>query len=109
MHHQHELFINGINKKLKMRIMFFSKEDNSQIIRICAPMDYAPSRRAKTKDSRYHFWDYESDKASHTLSLPSTQIVSMELLTDVFEPREFITWDTKKSPWAITRDWGMLS
>jgi hypothetical protein len=72
-------------------------------------MDYGPSRRAKQKNDRFHFWDYDSDTQKHTLSLNPEQISNLQVLDDTFEPAEFITWDITKSPWFISRDWGPYS
>lgn len=99
-------FINAIHSKNKIRLTFFSKEDGANLVRTCAPMDYGPSRRAANKDNRFHFWDFDSDKASHTLSLLPDQIVRIEPLEEKFDPSRFISWDTKKSPWFVHRDWG---
>ena len=89
--------------------MFFSKEDRTHLFRVCAPMDFGPSRRAKDKFDRYHFWDYESDTKNHTLSLLSEQISRIELTENDFEPIEFIKWDINKFPWFLPRDWGRFS
>jgi hypothetical protein len=102
-------FINAIHAQKKVRVTFFSKEDFGTLIRKCAPMDYGPSRRAKEKNDRYHLWDYESDTKVHTLSLNPQQVLSIEILDESFDPSEFITWDTKQSPWFVTRDWGIYS
>jgi hypothetical protein len=104
-----EKFIEAIHAKKKIRLTFFSKEDNSQIVRKCAPMDFGPSRRAHDKSDRFHLWDYESDKTNHTLSLLPDQVVSMVVLDEVFEPSGFITWNTKTSPWFVPRNWGEYS
>lgn len=69
-------------------------------------MDYGPSRRTKDNFDRFHSWDYESDEKNHTLSLLPNQIQSIVVLDEPFNPSEFITWDTKKSPWHVPRDWG---
>lgn len=102
-------FIRAIRNKQKVKLMFYSKEDDCYLSRTCAPMDYGPSRRAKVKNDRFHLWDYDSDTQRHTLSLSEDQISTMEILADTFDPDEFITWDTKSSPWFIPRDWGMYS
>jgi hypothetical protein len=102
-------FIAAIHAKKKVRLKFFSKEDGTTLVRTCAPMDFGPSRRAKNNDDRFHFWDYDSDTRTHTLSLLPNQIVSIEVLPDVFEPSEFITWSTATSPWFVARDWGTNS
>ena len=106
MHSSHDIFIAAIHSKNKLLLSFYSKEDGEIIVRTCAPMDFAPSSRAKNKDDRYHFWDYDSDKERHTLSLLPDQVISIEKLDDGFEPAEFVTWATK---WVILRDWGQYS
>lgn len=109
MHLDHQTFIEGIHSLRKVRLSFFSKEDGRELVRLCAPMDFGPSRRAKDQADRYHFWDYESDTRNHVLSLLPEQINWVEATDENFEPVEFITWDIKKSPWFFQRDWGMFS
>lgn len=104
-----EQFIQAIRDKRKIRITFYSKEDVNFLTRKCAPMDYGPSRHAKLKNERFHLWDYESDTQTHTLSLNPNQISSLEVLEETFDPSEFITWNTKKSPWSLKRNWGIYS
>ncbi len=99
-------FINAINTRVKIRLTFYSKEDGQHLTRLTAPMDYGPSRKAKNQDSRFHFWDYESDKGSHVLSLLPNQIVSMEETHESFNPSEFVTWPPN---WFVSRDWGIHS
>jgi hypothetical protein len=99
-------FIGAIRSRNRIRLTFFSKEDGQQLVRLCAPMDYGPSRRAANKADRYHFWDYESDTAQHTLSLLPHQVVGFEVLAEVFDPSEFVTWPPQ---WFVARDWGVYS
>lgn len=104
-----EDFVDAIREKRKVRITFFSKDDNAIISRKCAPMDYGPSRRAKAQNDRFHLWDYESDKTNHTLSLNPEQMREIDVLEETFDPSEFITWDRTGKPWFIERDWGEYS
>ena len=99
-------FIAAIQNKTKIRLTFRSKEDGHNLVRLCAPMDYGPSRRANNKDDRFHLWDYESDQKNHVLSLLQNQIVSMEFTSESFDPSEFVTWETN---WFVARDWGRYS
>jgi hypothetical protein len=99
-------FISAIRSKNKIRLAFFSKQDGREISRTCAPMDFGPSRKAANKVDRFHFWDYDSDTGSHTLSLQPQQISKMEIMLEQFEPATFVTWSTKSSPWFVERDWG---
>lgn len=99
-------FIAAIHSKNKIRLTFFSKEDQSILVRTCAPMDFGASRRAADKSNRFHFWDYDSDKKHHTLSLLPNQVQSIEVLEQTFDPSEFVTWTPN---WIVGRDWGHYS
>ena len=101
-----DIFIQAIYGKKKIRVSFYSREDENVVVRICAHMDYGPSRRAKDTNDRFHMWDYESDTEQHTLSLNPEQILNIEILEKTFEPSEFITWQTD---WIVSRDWGQYS
>lgn len=109
MHTDHSTFIESILQKKKLLLRYYSKEDGQILERTCAAMDYGPSRHAKNKSDRYHFWDYDSDTECHPLSLPAEQISSISLLEAAFEPAEFVTWNVATSPWYFPRDWGVYS
>lgn len=106
---EHDAFIRAIHDRRKVRLRFNSKEDGQTLVRVCAPMDYGPSRRGTDRSDRYHLWDYESDTRPHPISLPPNQIVSMDVLDEIFDPSEFVTWNLVRSPWWIARDWGRVS
>ena len=106
MHPEHQVFLDAITSMNKVTLTFFSKEDGHTLTRLCAPMDFGPSRRAKDKSDRYHFWDYESDTRNHVLSLLPVQVQSIEAADEQFDPAEFITWTTD---WFFSRDWGQYS
>jgi hypothetical protein len=99
-------FVGAIHSKNKVLLTFHSKEDGHSLTRTCAPMDYGPSTRAHNKSDRFHFWDYDSDTAKHTLSLLPEQVISIEVLPETFDPAEFVTWQTN---WIVKRDWGTYS
>lgn len=102
----HGEIVEAINDLREVRVEFRSKEDGGAILsRICAPMDYGPSGRARDKTPRYHFWDFESDSGStHTLSLPASQITSVEVLGSSFDPSSFVSWNPN---WFVVRTtWG---
>ncbi len=99
-------FLEALHSKKKVQVKFYSKEDDTTIIRVCAPMDFAPNRRAKDKTNRLHFWDFTSDVGGHTLSLLLSQVRSIEILGDSFDPSEFMKWEPN---WLEPRDWGSYS
>jgi hypothetical protein len=100
------LFVRAIHEKRKVSVTFYSREDKGILVRTCAPMDYGPSRRARRKNNRFHFWDYDSDTQEHVLSLNPGQVRNIEILNDRFDPAEFVTWNTS---WFVPRDWGAYS
>jgi len=109
MHADHEVFLRALADQKRVELRFISKEDQGQLSRECAPMDFGPSRRAKDGADRYHFWDFDSDTKSHVLSLLPDQIVSILALEQIFDPAEFVTWDVISSPWFVPRNWGRYS
>jgi hypothetical protein len=101
-------FADAIQRKKIIRLTYVTK-DLHQLVRKCAPLDMAPSRRAKMPFYKYHVWDFESQPKPHIVSLNPNQIIQIEVLEEEFEPKDIITWDTTKSPWSIVRDWDRLS
>lgn len=96
----------AIHSRNKVSLSFYSKEDGRVITRLCAPMDFGPSRKAHDKSDRFHLWDYESDQKNHVLSLKSEQVRSITVVDMKFDPGEFVTWSTN---WIVKRDWGRYS
>lgn len=106
MHNQHDVFIDAIHTKKKLKIRFYSEEDRGYIERVCAPMDYAAGKRIHDGIPRYWVWDFESDKANHTLPLRAERIEWMNDAGEVFDPASFVSWPPK---WVIARNWGQHS
>jgi hypothetical protein len=107
MHPDHETFLEAIDKRQKVNLVFASKEDgDSHQIRTCAPLDFGPRARAHDKGDCYHLWDYDSGEGAHTLSLVPAQVITIVATDQDFDPGEFLTWDPD---WHYTRDWGPYS
>ena len=68
-------------------------------------MDYGPGRMSLSGESRYYFWDEESDSGrNHNLGLRADQILTVTILESIFNPADFVTWRTN---WVITlTTWG---
>lgn len=99
-------FIAAIHARAKVRLQFFSKEDDSALVRVCAPMDYGPGTKARDGLDRFHFWDYESDTKPHPLSLLPEKLIALDTLVEAFDPAEFVTWQPN---WTVPRHWGIYS
>ncbi|MEI7238047.1 hypothetical protein WCU73_06060 [Pectobacterium brasiliense] len=58
MHDQHDVFIDSIHTKKKLKIRFYSEDDGDYIERVCAPMDYAAGKRINDGIPRYWVWGF---------------------------------------------------
>ncbi len=101
-----ENFVNSIHGKKKVRITYYSKKDEANTIRTCAPLDIGPHSRYPDKGDYFHFWDFDGSEKPHVVPKKEEDIIKIEVLSEEFDPSEFITWETN---WTISRDWGQYS
>lgn len=99
-------FTAAIQNKNIVLVRFQSKADNQVLLRKCAPLDIAPSRRTKSKVFKFHLWDYNNQ---HNLSLEISQILDVKITAERFTPEEVINWNHTKYSWFVVRDWGAYS
>lgn len=96
------IFADAIERKRVLRVTFTTRSGQERIRR-CAPLDLAPSERAKIKFYKYHMWDLDSQPKPHLLSLSPEQIIRIEITTEPFLPEQIVTW-ARTNPWMIVRD-----
>ena len=101
-----ERFLKALHGCLKAKVRFRPKRGGRTLERTCAPMDYGRRHRSRSTKSVYHLWDYDSAGEPHPLFLEPAQIFSIEVLTDEFDPAEFVKLPTD---WREARDWGKYS
>ncbi len=102
-------FAEAIYSRRIVIIKFRAKTSNQILLRKCAPLDIAPSKRTKNKIFKFHLWDLESEKTNHILSLEPSQIIDWEISDEQFEPAKIVTWNVAYAPWCVKRDWETLS
>ena len=98
-------FLEAILDTKLVELTFISKE-KGRLTRTCATMDYGPWRRCSSSEPRYHFIDIGSSNGTHALSVLGEQIQELDVLSESFEPGNFIHWTPN---WHIARDWGIFS
>ncbi len=103
----HEKFLQSIQDKKYLSVRFNSNE-KGDIERKCVPFDFGPNKKKNSSDlsNRYHFWNISSPDGPHNLPLLPSQIISIELLDEQFEPGDYVTWVPN---WTLKRDWGPFS
>ena len=94
MHDLHDIFVQAIKDCSKVELTFFSKEELAKTVKICAPIDYSPGRRARDRTKLYYFLISEDDNSSYVLPLPPNQILDMQLTHYNFDITEITDWKT---------------
>ena len=105
--YNHQAFIKAIEEKKLVKVRFNSFE-KGVIERVCVPFDFVPSSRARNQENKYQFYDLNSPNGEHNLPLFPFQIVSINILQEVFDPAVYITWNAPYN-WKIRREWGIYS
>ena len=103
MHNDHDAFIQGIQQKKKLNLSFFSRKNLQNLIRKCAPLHYSKGHVEGDGLDCYYIWDFEATKSNHFLSLPPSQIVTMELAEETFNVEDLsnrrkVTSQSTKGP-----------
>ena len=102
MHSDHDIFIQGIEQKKRLKLTFFSEKNLQNLLRECAPLHYSQGRIEGDDLDSYYFWDFEATKGSHFLSLSPSQIVAMELAESTFNIEDFS--DFRKTTTVLAKD-----
>jgi hypothetical protein len=109
MHADHQTFLEAIAGRRKLSVRFFSKKVGEELVRMCAPLDFGPLRGSPDTAERYQLWDLEAKRKPWNVAILESDVVSMTLLDETFEPGAIITWAFKPKAWRIPRDWAEFS
>ena len=102
-HRDHDIFIQGIRQKKKLKLRYFSRKNLQNLVRQCAPLHYSKGQVEGDDLDCYYIWDFEAAKGSRFLSLPPSQIIAMELEEETFDVEDFsdrrkVTSQSTKGP-----------
>jgi hypothetical protein len=84
MHCDHDVFVQGMEQKKRIKLTFHQTKNHRNMVRECAPLHYSRGRIEGDDLDSYYIWDFEAARDSHFLSLPPSQIVKMELAEGLF-------------------------
>lgn len=82
-------FVEAIQNQNMVLVKFQAKSNHQVVLRKCAPLDIAPSKRAKNQIFKFHMWDFDNN---HVLSLEPSQILDLDITAETFQPEDIITW-----------------
>ena len=89
MHNDHDVFIQSIEQKRRIKITFFGRENPQNLPRQCAPLHYSKGRIEGDDMDCYYLWDFQAVRGNHFLALPPSQIVRMNLNEGTFKIEDF--------------------
>ena len=85
MHSDHDIFIQGIEQKRKLKLTFFGRGNPQNLVKQCGPLLYSKGRIEGDGLDCYYIWDFEATKGSQFWALYTSQIVTMELAEEAFK------------------------
>ena len=89
MHSDHDVFIQGIQQKKRLKLTFSGKENPQNLLRQCAPLHYSKGQTEGDDLDCYYIWDFEAAHGGHFLALPPSQIATMNLAEGTFKIEDF--------------------
>jgi len=104
-----QVFLDALNGRRRLSVTFFSRKDNRERTRICAPLDIGPLRGAAEPTEHFQLWDLEGRKKPLNIAVLPEDVRSMTALEETFDPASIITWKFKPNAWHVVRDWGEFS
>lgn len=109
MHRDHPTFLEALHAKRRVSVRFFSRKENRELEKTCAPMDFGPLRGALDTQPRYQFWDLLGKRKPLNVAVLEEDLREVTLLEGTFDPAEIITWAFKAGAWSVARAWGDYS
>jgi hypothetical protein len=88
-HSDHDIFIQGVDQKKRLKLTFFSEKNLQNLLRECVQLHYSQGRIEGDDLDCYYVWDFEANKGSHFLALCTSHIVAMELTGSTFKIEDF--------------------
>jgi len=93
MHRDHALFVRAIREERRVRLTRVCGGRTAELASVFVPIYY--SRPVAGDDSDcYYLWGSNDDGDKRLLFLPPSQIVSIELTEEAFDPAECMTVET---------------
>ena len=84
MHNDHDVFIEASEKKRTIKLTYINKNNCQNLSKECVPLHYSKGKIEGDGLDSYYIWDFEATKDHHFLSLPTSQIISMEMSDSTF-------------------------
>jgi hypothetical protein len=88
-HSDHDVFIQGIKQKKRLKLTFSGNEKPQNLPRQCAPLHYSKGHIQGDGLDCYYVWDYEAAQGGRFLALSPSQISRMELADGTFKIQDF--------------------
>ena len=89
MHSDHDVFIQGIEQKRRIKLTLSGRKNPQNLIRQCAPLHYSKGKIEDDDLDCYYIWDFEAAEGGHFRAVLPSQIIEMELADGTFKIEDF--------------------
>jgi len=93
MHSDHHIFVRAIKDKKKVLLDYFDEKIKLNFAKLCVPVHYKSSRTEGGDLDCYYLWDSGGKIGERFLGLSPSQIISMELTEETFDPQKIISME----------------
>ena len=93
MHSDHDVFVQGIQQKRKIKFTLRRKINHQNLVRQYVPLYYSKAQVEGHGTETYYVWDLEATNSGRFRALSPSQIVKMELAEEKFNLEEFICFE----------------
>ena len=89
-----DIFNQALNENRKILLTDFNEEHNLYQTRLCIPLEHIPPISESGFDY-FYFWNPEAEVGERIFGLPPTEIQSMVLSDESFNPNNYIIPNTR--------------
>jgi hypothetical protein len=97
MHDDHEIFVQGVRERTRIRLTYYNRDHKLNLSRLCVPLYYGVSQDQEVDSDCYYAWDIQGNVGKHFLALPPSHIVFIEPTKQPFKLEDYITEQTDAS------------
>jgi hypothetical protein len=90
MHNDHGIFVRAMDREMKVKLTFYSRKHQRNLVRQCAPLHYGRGMAEGDDLDCYYLWDFEAPKGGNFLAVSPSRIISIEPTGEAFRVEDLV-------------------